>query len=467
MSKKASLNTITNTNTSTSLSLAELPPEILHTVGSFLDEKDARVWRLTCRKMGAVASCYAFQQLTFYLYHGDFEMLKHFANHDIFSKYVRSLIYVTDVLPERRMSLNKFITKKKTSDDLWYKTLQPIVRPQARTRLPLERPKYSDHDFEVVYHKYLDAHARQTDILATAEDFALFRDILPKFTGLRHIMVSAESWFREFMWARRPFDAIFVQAHDDLQPSACRQVASLLLPLVGQSPTLESLRLGTVHWSFVRQLEDSMRLSQLSDICRNLTTFDIMIDTGINRHDEVGIWVSQCKKTVQKGHLRSLMEAMPNLVSLTVGFSFINEDDDLYPASFRDLVSANAHWEHLRSVKFDVLEAPRQQLVDFFRCHSSTLRTIELKDLRLINSSWHVFLPQLRELADDMFLDGILLVGFVQGESEDEGTPPEISEERFVLGYPEHGSSAHLAEEITDYIIWGQGPCPLEPYRNY
>lgn len=444
--------------------LAELPPEVLHAVGAFLTEKEARALRLTCKRIEAVANCYAFQHLTFYLHHGDFDMLRYFANHETFSKYVRSLIYVTDTLAERRLSLKKFIHNKTTSDKFWYETLRAIVRPEARSRLPLERPDYTPADFEAVYQKYLDAHARQTDILATSQDFALFRDIIPKFTGLRDIMVSAE-WFRECRWGRTPFDAIFVQAQDELRPSACRHVASLLLPLVDQSPSLQSLCVGTVHWSFVRQLEEPPRLSQLSHICRNLTTFDIMIDTGVSHIEGVGIWVTQCKNTVRKGHIRSLIESMPNLVSLTVGFTFSNQEEELYPATFGDLISENAHWQHLRNVKFDVLEASRQELVDFFRRHSSTLRTIELKELRLIQSSWHVFLPQLRELADDMFLDDILLTGFVQGEDEDEDTPPDIRDERYDLGDPGRSGSSHLAEEITDYIIWGEGPSPLDPYR--
>lgn len=117
--------------------------------------------------------------------------------------------------------------------------------------------------------------------------------------------------------------------------------------------------------------------------------------------------MAQCKDAVRKGDLRRLLESMPNLETLNIIFHYVEEESDVYPASLCDLVSETVHWKHLTSIEFEFIEASRRDLVDSIRLHSSTPRSIGLKDLRLVRSSQHVFLPQLRELAENMFLDDI------------------------------------------------------------
>lgn len=445
-----------------SLSLLELPPEILHTACSFLDEKDARILRLTCKRIGVVADCYAFQRLVFYLHAGDFDMLRYFASHDVFSKNVKSLIYTTDLLPERRLSLRKFVARLQL-DDRWYKTVYSRGSQETKGTRPLERPQQTGDSVKKAYDKYVEVHQRQSEILANGEDFAVLKDVVPKFTGLREIIVSSRNYFREFTWVRTPFDALCLRANDELEPQACRHIGSLLLPLVGLGPKIQSLCLTQVDWSFARQLEDPSRLTQMVEICRNITRFHINMDTGCSMSDEGGMFVAECRDTIRKGHLRLLLEAMPNLESLGVVFSYMNEATGLYPAQLKDLVSETTHWPHLMDVKFDVLEASRQDLICFISLHSSTLRTIELRDVRLIKSSWRIFLPQLQELAEEMFLDDILLAGHVQGESE-EDIPTERREERFDFGDPDDAESECLSDDITDYILWANGPNPLNSF---
>lgn len=465
MSNKASLTTSIGAGTGTSL--AKLPPEILHVVGSHLDEKDARVLRLTCTRIGDVASCYAFPTLTFYLHPGDFEMLQYFANHSIISRNVKSLVYFTDMLPEKRLSFKKFVAQKKHQDGMYYKYTRNIQPPAARARRPAQQPKYTEAEFQAAYDDYVDAHSRQTAMLANGDDFRFLRDIIPNFTALTDMMVSAGNHYREGQWPRTPFEPLFVKADDQLEPTACRHIGSLLLPLVGLGPRLRDLTVGAVAPSFVSQFEDPVKFSQMVDICRNLTTLDLTIDTGMNEDNEVGIWVDECKAIFRTGVMRRLLGAMTNLVSLTIHFTFIDERTEDYPARFGDLVSKDAHWAHLEHVRFDVIEAPRQDLVDFIGRHTSTLRSIEIRSLRLIESSWHVFLPQLRELADDMFLDNIEFTGYVHGETERADLDPELREEHFDFGEPEVSEPVQLSEDITDYIIWGQGPNPLDAYRDY
>lgn len=448
--------------------IEQLPPEILHTTCSFLDDKNARLLRLTCKKIGAVADCYAFQDLTFYLHPGDFDMLRYFANHDIFAKNVRSLVYITDMLPAKRVSFRKFLARANKYGEKWIEVMRSRARTTAwtgtRSKLPHQQPTYIDQQLRDIYDEYVELHERQVKLLACGEDFAALKDVVPKFSRLRNIVVSANYWFREMRVYCTPFNHILVPATDVLDPTACRQIGSLLLPLVGLSPRIQSLCLGEIHWSFFDRLHDPLNFTQMVDVCRNLTTFNVLIANGDPTPDAVPTSVSEWVRTVHQGDIRRLLEAMPKLESLAIGFTFLDEVNDIYPARLEDLISTTTHWRHLKNVKFDLLEAPRQDLVDFFSRHSSTLRTIELRDLRLIRSSWRVFLPQLKELAEEMFLDDILVTGWVTGEAEEHNIAPESREESFHFGDPEDSSMPCLSDDITDYIIWGQGPNPLDSF---
>lgn len=107
---------------------------------------------------------------------------------------------------------------------------------------------------------------------------------------------------------------------------------------------------------------------------------------------------------------------MRHLETLSIEFTFTSEDHHAFAATLRDMISADTQWEKLRGLTLRVVEAPRHQLVDLIRRHSSTLETIQLKDVRLIRSSWQVFIPQLREIAGKIpKLEDILVMAFVPG----------------------------------------------------
>lgn len=97
----------------------------------------------------------------------------------------------------------------------------------------------------------MNAHQHQSNTLADREDFAVLRDVVPRFTCSRAIMVSAGSSLREILAARRPYDQISVEPGNMLQPKACRNISSLLLPLIGLGPRLRSLCPREVDWTFL------------------------------------------------------------------------------------------------------------------------------------------------------------------------------------------------------------------------
>lgn len=451
--------------------LSDSPPEIIHLICEFLDVTDVRIFRLVCRTIGSTAASHAFPELVFFLHHGDFEMLRYFADHPIYPRHVKSLVYSCDVLEPRRLSFKKFVAEKRQREDVSWRFRSGLELKKTKKRVPPPPKEDSEEFLKSAYQRYTQAHDQQDSMLAEGFDFTVLREVIPKFSNLKDIMISADLCFREGRRHKKPFDALFTYSSDYLKPSGCRHVGSLLLPLVG-SPTIQlrSLRLGTVDWSFLEQLQEPSRLDQMIEICRNLTTFELHLDTGADWDadwDAVGIHMAECRAAVKKGGLRRLLGSMIHLEVLTIEFTYPDKVNGIYPAAFSDLIPEGMRWENLQEFTFSLTEATRQEMVDFIRRHSSTVTQYYLKDLKLIRSSWLAFLPKLREMADEMFLDDVMISGNVYGESEGDGLPlgiPAGGEEYFYLGDPDMANEHHLADDITDYIIWGECRNPLEYY---
>lgn len=230
------------------VNLVDLPTVLLHVMCSFLNQREARICRLTCKMIGDVADCYAFQELVFYLHHDNFEMLQHFANHRIISKNVKSLVYVTKVLKLQQLSYEKYMSQIIEAETAFeWGHAKHIASSDIQSW-----SNCTDDGFRNIeaYQQYLQVHQRQHDILANGEDLTVLKNVIPKFTSLHSIMVSADQCFRHCLQEKAPLDEICVRYRtEDLEPMACRQIGSVLLPLVGLDPRLRALRLGCVDGS--------------------------------------------------------------------------------------------------------------------------------------------------------------------------------------------------------------------------
>lgn len=103
-------------------------------------------------------------------------------------------------------------------------------------------------------------------------------------------MVSAGFWNRPGLRAKKPFDHTLLRAHDHLSALSAKgfwHIDSLLVSGLGAK--LRSFYAGFVNPSLLTQFEDASRFKQMVEICRNVTTFELSIDTGINGKDEIGV----------------------------------------------------------------------------------------------------------------------------------------------------------------------------------
>lgn len=158
---------------------------------------------------------------------------------------------------------------------------------------------------------------------------------------------------------------------------------------------------------------------------------------------------------------------MTKLQTLAIGFMGYGTGTSFRPAALSELIPEGMRWDYLQQFNFSCIEATRQEIVDFIRRQSSTVKRIHLKDMHLLRQSWHVFLPQLRALAEEMSLDEVIVSGQVSGTAESNHLPWRSSAgpyEDFYLGNPDFRTSPEPLLDSPPFRILRGKPLvnPLE-----
>lgn len=445
--------TVDSNGRADSIMLTGLPLEVIDHVCTFLDVRDICAVRLTRRSFTNVAPWKLFNRLVFYLHHDDFEMLRHFANHLVYAHYVTSLVYKTDVLEPRRLSLEEFVAQKREID----KKSGTVSHPPQENSVDSLREAFE---------RYKHIHHQQSHILAEDLDFTILEEVVPKFPKLQCIIVSARDCPPEDGIPMKPFEDLLVYPGDYLKPYGSRHVSSLLRPLVGlRYIHLQKLRLGMIDWSFIEQ--EAPRMDQMIELCQTLTAFELHLDIGADPEgprDNNGSQMVRYKAAVEKGGLRRLLGSMTELQVLRLGFTCA-DPQNRYPAALSDFLPEGVHWKYLRCFVFQGVEGARQDMVDFVRRHSSTVTSFYLHNFRLVRSSWLVFLPELRRLAKEMSLIDVWISGTLLGEVEGGSLPglPVGETELFELGNLGEERD-ELSNYITYYIKWNTPENPWESH---
>lgn len=278
-------------------------------------------------------------------------------------------------------------------------------------------PKLKLHDA----HKRLTLHQdQQMQIFNNNTNYAVFKEVLPKLSDLQRVSVTLEREFDPYFWEtpdpKPPFDHWSGLALRSLPCSGVHQVDAVMTALAVSlsREKLRHLQLGPFHWDYINQLNDSpLKLDQVVDICQHLTTFEIAIrgestdeDPRLGR-DVIEDDIRSCRRAISQRSLCKILAATLDLHELTVRFAHKWQDvgassTDIaeidFPATIDDFLPADYHWRNLKKVELQTVEFAPQQLFDFLERHASTLESAMFRNIRLVNESWLIFLPQMRGL---------------------------------------------------------------------
>lgn len=471
--------------------ISAISSEILDNICSFLQFKDdVSDFRLVSRKFNDVGARHAFRKLDVYLFIRDFAMLRTLVNHPVYHKYVRSLEYVVDMLPLHHLNMELYTSKifPERDSDLFRLLYAVAVRADSVALREFDdRVIERKNEMAVTsYRLYEVMFAWQALTLKNGHDFEELRELLPKFANLQDVTLAGDDEYREdycgYQLAGRRSGSFGSQLEplfqdDDKDIGRCpdqyqwRHADALLQALKGCSGTLKSLRVGRLNFTFLLQLE-SLNLCHSPQICGNLTRFEFTINVALLEGVEefskptdhhVLRSRAECDRITSAGAVRALLKAMPNLTDLRLEFYTCKaeiEDPENFYVSFGDIIEPAFTWEKLRNVKLGHVKASRQQFVDFVKLHTATLDVLVMIELELLESSWLVFLPQLRHAIDETGTR-VLLSGDAIGKDEEDGQV-----EKWYLGdpdtfYPDDDDREPLADDVADYLVGRLDQCPL------
>ncbi|KAL0467460.1 hypothetical protein QR685DRAFT_599589 [Neurospora intermedia] len=472
------------------LNLLDLPPEILHQVCAHLPLKSIRSFRLTNRFLGDIGACHALPELVFYLHTTDFAALRSIASHPIYPRFVRSLVYGCDLLPSPRLSLKQYIAECRRMEKRRAKMHARHACDEAN------RPPKPQAEVRESYKEYKRVHQAQEEIMRDERDYEILREVVGKMTNLKEVMVSSDFEFRvgsgtsssdggnglmksdALRNCRTPFDKLdcLTQLDGEKGQEGVRHLRAILMAVKEAGIELKSLCAGLIHWSFFNKTLGNFGFHSMGNLLANLTRFELLVLPGPSQDPEefqradaiemnnmsidVMEEIYRCQGLMRTGVIRNLVKGMPNLEVLSIGFMDHAEDNDfIFPARLQDVVPLNHTFPNLESLKLEGLETERQELTDFVVRHKDSLMRLELRDMRLVTTSWRKLLPELRYELKTELMEEVSIYGMALGMGEEDG---DQELEEWFMGDPEDHGATELATKVQKFFMNPTvSDCPL------
>ncbi|RYP75119.1 hypothetical protein DL771_002580 [Monosporascus sp. 5C6A] len=401
-----------------------LSSEIIHIIASLLSVDDLLNFRLVSRSFADVGAGYLLPEVTFQAHEEELERLRAISLHPIFSRNVKSLIYIGDI----RFPPSPFFN---------------FVRDYERTReYYYPSPDLSLSQLETGYKQYEAAASNQRRVLTSRLDVACLEEVLPRLTSLRMVTMSDNCRFHKGRHAK-PRPTPFNRTFDVLGPGLTdrpfgRPLDAFLLANASARCNIEHLRAGTLPWKFFDK--DPAELKLIFSPFSNLRGIELYMDIIPEEHTRAGTWseLRRFRESMTKGTIRDLLSSMADLQVMSVNvecFHEIEETEDFYAvAPLSHWIQPAYRWQDLQKLVLSGIECPRQELMSMLELHRETLREVCLRDVDLKQTSWDKLLPWIRKT---LYLHDACICGVLLGSSETDiipGGPSRIREHYDVPG---------------------------------
>ena len=309
---------------------------------------------------------------------------------------------------------------------------------------------------ENAFVKYSEFVHFQQDLQQRSIQEKEIADAMKQFPNLKKLVLATQSCFRS--WTSKlnaTFGAAFCTRYDADHPSdpqGLQQMRSLLLGAHHAGLKAETLQCGLVSWRILA--EETETFARMRESMSNIKNLQLEFDSGIPEYDS--LWsepeTQLCSRYLEGGRLRDFIAAAPNLEHLQIGFQ-INE-----PAWPTDLtyIVGDYHWPSLKTVILTMICTSEDDLVSFCSRHASTLKSLHLTDVGIIEGDWFSAFDRMRKV---LTLDTLVLEGRLEGLAE------EVLD--FELGSIDY--APELKEGIEAYF---RGPYPedelsLDDFLDY
>ncbi|KAI1073891.1 hypothetical protein F5B20DRAFT_596801 [Whalleya microplaca] len=299
-------------------------------------------------------------------------------------------------------------------------------------------------DIQERYNHYMRKVEEQRHILSTKEDFTLLGETISKLINLQSVELSTKFWFEE---------------------RSVRQTEALLQRLTCSGIKLHSF---VVSGLDVFHVEPTF-FDQIILACNCLTSIDLQFDTCKVLEPKEGAIIRAINKTpANTGILAAFLQSFPSLVRLSVGTTYTGPDKPGL-TSLSHVVSPSFKWQFLRHFGLKGIQIERHELLNFFKLHQATLKSISMDNCALGSTSWTRLFRQMKGLLklEDICISGNTC-GWVEAES-DYAEPVVVGESRenWSLGYPEAEKESFLTTQLSAWFLNDKTPYPLKHHRMF
>lgn len=440
----------------------KLPAELVHMICVYLKPTELANLRLVSRLVAPISLQYMVPEVHLILAKDSFEQLKALAEHPIASKYVTSFFFEADKLgvlprqhwehivagPQYVAQVEEMRRRGHPCHHATERSLRTFKREVSKLSAA-PRHHYTEEQMDHAFGKYSDFIHFQQDLQEIAEQEKEVAEAMKHFPLLKELTMATQCCTRSGTTRlRNTFEPAFCTYYETdnprdtkAQPLGLRQMRSLLLGAYHAGLKVQTLQCGVVSWRILKQ--DAETFARMRDSVSNVKNLTLEFASGIAEYENewTELEIESCSSYLEAGRLRDFVTAAPNLEQLQIGFQF---NEPTWPTRLQYIVGEH-RWPSLKTVKLKMIGTSEDDLVSFCSRHASTLKTLHLTSIGLVEGDWFSAFDRMRKV---LTLETMVVGGRLEGLGE---------ELDFEMGSEEY--CPELKEGIEAYFL---GPCSSE-----
>ena len=446
----------------------KLPAELVHLICAYLKPTELASLRQVSRIAAPISLQYMVPEVHLILAKDSFEQLQALATHPIASKYVTSFLFEADKLralprstwqsyvlsPQYIAQVEELRRRDRPCHHTSERSLRIYHRESNKLLLDTPRHHYTEEELDDAFMKYSEILYFQQNRREASVQAKAIAEAMKQFSRLKKITLSNDDSIRRSTSKLRKTlnEPAFCNVYeadnprDGLSgPIGVQQMRSLLLGAHDAGLTVEYLHCGAVSWRIFQQ--DAKTFTRMMNSISNVRNLRLELATSVHGIPEwedylrPKIEIEHCHSYLKKGRLRDFVTAAPKLEHLQLGFQ---SSGPVWPTHLNHIFGSH-HWPHLQTVRLKNIGTSEDDLVDFCTLHATSLKTLQLHTIGLLDGSWFPAFSRMRKV---LALEVMVVTGRLETPSE-------------VLDFNEDSEDycPELKEGIESYFL---GPRPKE-----
>ena len=415
----------------------KLPAELVHLICAYLKPTELANLRQVSRIAAPISLQYMVPEVHLILTKDSFEQLQALSTHPIASKYVTSFFFEADKLRafprstwERYVLGPHFIAqaeelrrRERPCHHTSERSLRIYHRESNKLLLDTPRHHFTEEELDDAFIKYREILYFQQNRREACVQANKIAEAMKQFSHLKRITLSNDDSIRQSTskltkTLNEPSFCNVYEAdnpRDGLSgPIGLQQMRSLLLGAHHAGLTVEHLHCGAVSWRILQQ--DAKTFTRMMNSISNVKNLRLEFATSVDGVAEWGDYlrpkleIEKCQSYLKKGRLRDFVTAAPNLEHLQLGFQ---SNEPVWPTHLNHIFGSH-HWPNLQTVRLKNIATSEDALVDFCTLHASSLKTLQLHTIGLLEGDWFPAFSRMRKV---LALDSMALTGRLESWS--------------------------------------------------